>query len=92
MKNTRLPNATLVSDLDAELARRERGPARAFFERVGQRGVFVSVVTLEEPYERRGQEAPRELASRSPVLGRHMGDAMRCGLLQARSATSAAGE
>jgi predicted nucleic acid-binding protein len=86
MKSTLLLDTTFVSDLDAELTRREAGPARAFFERMRQCEVFVSVVTLEEFYEKRGQEAARELASRFSVLGLHVGDALRCGLLQTRSA------
>jgi predicted nucleic acid-binding protein len=86
MKSTLLLDTTFVSDLDAELTRREAGPARTFFERMRQYEVFVSVVTLEEFYEKRGHEAARELASRFSVLGLHVGDALRCGLLQTRSA------
>ena len=86
MKSTLLLDTAFVSDLDAELTRREVGPARAFFERMRQSDVFVSVVTLEEFFEKRGHEAARELASRFSVLGLHVGDAMRCGLLQTRSA------
>jgi predicted nucleic acid-binding protein len=37
-------------------------------------------------YEERGYEAARELASRFLVLDLHVGDALRCGLLQTRSA------
>jgi len=86
MKSTLLLDTTFVSDLDAELTLREAGPARAFFERMRKYEVFVSVVTLEEFYEKRGHEAARELASRFSVLGLHVGDALRCGLLQTRSA------
>jgi predicted nucleic acid-binding protein len=86
MKSTLLLDTTFVSDLDAELTRREGGPARAFFERMCQCEVFVSVVTPEEFYEKRGLEAARELAARFSVLGLHVGDALRCGLLQTRSA------
>jgi predicted nucleic acid-binding protein len=85
MKSTLLLDTTFVSDLDAELTRRETGPARAFFVRMRQSEVFVSVVTLEEFYEKRGHEAARELASRFSILGLHVGDALRCGLLQTRS-------
>jgi len=85
MKSTLLLDTTFVSDLDAELVRRETGPARAFFDRMRQSEVFVSVVTLEEFCEKRGHEAARELASRFSVLGLHMGDALRCGPLQTRS-------
>jgi predicted nucleic acid-binding protein len=86
MKSTLLLDTTFVSDLDAELTRREAGPAQTFFLRMRQCEVFVSVVTLEEFYEKRGHEAARELASRFSVLGLHVGDALRCGLLQTRSA------
>lgn len=86
MKNILLLDPTFVSDLDAELTRRETGPARTFFERVRQAEIFVSVITVEEFYEKRGREAARELASRFAVLGLHVGDALRCGLLQSRSA------
>jgi predicted nucleic acid-binding protein len=86
MKNTLLLDTTFVSDLDLELTRCEVGPARRFFGRMRQSGVFISVVTLEEFYEKRGYEAARELASRFAVLGLHVGDALRCGLLQTRSA------
>ena len=86
MASALLLDTTFVSDLDAELARRETGPARAFFSRMRQAEVFVSVVTLEEFYEKRGREAARELASRFSILGLHVGDALRCGLLQTRSA------
>jgi len=86
MKSTLLLDTTFVSDLDAELARRVTGPARNFFERMRKSEVFVSVVTLEEFYEKRGHEAARELAARFSVLGLHVGDAMRRGLLQTRSA------
>lgn len=48
--------------------------------------VFVSVITVEEFDEKRGPEAARELVSRFAVLGLHAGDALRCGLLQSRSA------
>ena len=48
--------------------------------------VFVSVVTVAEFYEKRGREAARELAARFAVVGLHVGDALRCGLLQSRSA------
>ena len=85
MKNILLLDTTFVSDLDAELARRETGPARAFFARMRQAEIVVSVVTVEEFYEKRGREAARELASRFAVLGLHVGDALRCGLLQSRS-------
>lgn len=85
MKSTLLLDTTFVSDLDAELTRREKGPARVFFDRMRQSEVFVSVVTLEEFYEKRGHEAARELASRFSILGLHVGDALRCGLLQTRS-------
>ena len=85
MKSTLLLDTTFVSDLDAELTRREKGPARVFFDRMWQSEVFVSVVTLEEFYEKRGHEAARELASRFSILGLHVGDALRCGLLQTRS-------
>jgi predicted nucleic acid-binding protein len=86
MKSTLLLDTTFVSDLDVELARREIGPARSFFGRMRRSEVFVSVVTLEEFYEKRGSEAARELASRFSILGLHVGDALRCGLLQTRSA------
>lgn len=86
MKRILLLDTSFVSDLDAELARRETGPARAFFARTRQAEVFVSVVTVAEFYENRGREAARELASRFAVLGLHVGDALRCGLLQSRSA------
>ena len=86
MKSILLLDTTFVSDLDGELVRREVGPARTFFGRMRQSEVYVSVVTLEEFYEKRGPEAARELASRFSVLGLHLGDAMRCGLLQTRSA------
>jgi predicted nucleic acid-binding protein len=86
MKNTLLLDTTFVSDLDAELARRETGPARKYFEGMRSAAVFVSVVTVAEFYEKRGREAARELASRFAVLGLHVGDALRCGQLQSRSA------
>ena len=86
MKSTLLLDTTFVSDLDSELTRRESGPARSFFGRMRSSEVFVSVVTLEEYYEKRGYEAARELASRFSVLGLHVGDALRCGQLQTRSA------
>jgi predicted nucleic acid-binding protein len=86
MKSTLLLDTTFVSDLDAELTRRESGPTLTFFNRMRQAEVFVSVVTLEEFYEKRGHEAARELASRFSILGIHVGDALRCGLLQTRSA------
>jgi len=86
MKNILLLDTTFVSDLDSELTRRENGPARTFLNRMRQAGVFVSVVTVEEFYEKRGREAARELASRFAVLGLHVGEALRCGLLQSRSA------
>ncbi|MFA5264901.1 MAG: type II toxin-antitoxin system VapC family toxin [Opitutaceae bacterium] len=86
MKNILLLDTTFVSDLDEELTRRETGPARTFFERMRQAEIFVSVITVEEFYEKRGCEAARELASRFAVLGLHIGDALRCGLLQSRSA------
>ena len=54
MKSTLLLDTTFVSDLDAELTRREAGPARTFFERMRKFEVFVSVVTLEEFYGKRG--------------------------------------
>ncbi len=85
MKSTLLLDTTFVSDLDTELTRRETGPARTFFERMRKSEVFVSVVTLEEFYEKRGHEAARELAARFSVLALHVGNAMRCGLLQTRS-------
>jgi predicted nucleic acid-binding protein len=47
--------------------------------------VFVSVVTVEEFYEKRGREAARDLAANYAVLGLHVVDALRCGLLQTRS-------
>ena len=86
MKSILLLDTTYVSDLDGELTRRETGPARAFLERLRHATVFVSVVTVEEFYEKRGREAARELAARFAVLGLHVGDALRCGLLQSRSA------
>src|ERR1700690_30883 len=86
MKSTLLLDTAFVSDLDADFSRRGVGPARAFFKRRRQSDVFVSVVPLEEFFEKRGHEAARELASRFSVLGLHVGDAMRCGLLQTRSA------
>lgn len=86
MKSPLLLDTTFVSDLDAEFVRRETGPARAFFARMRQAEIFVSVITVEEFYEKRGREAARELASRFAVLGLHVGDALRCGLLQSRSA------
>lgn len=86
MKNILLLDTSFVSDLDAELTRREIGPARTFFERMRQAEIFVSVITVEEFYEKRGREAARELASRFAVLGLHVGDALRCGLVQSRSA------
>jgi predicted nucleic acid-binding protein len=86
MKSILLLDTTFVSDLDGELVRRETGPARAFFARMRQAEVFVSVVTVAEFYETRGREAARELASRFAVLGLHVGDALRCGLLQSRAA------
>ena len=86
MKKILLLDTTFLSDLDAELTRREIGAARAFFERMRQAEIFVSVITVEEFYEKRGREAARELAARFAVLGLHVGDALRCGLLQSRSA------
>ena len=86
MRNILLLDTTFVSDLDGELTRRELGPARTFFARMRQAEIFVSVVTVEEFYEKRGREAARELAARFAVLGLHVGDALRCGLLQSRSA------
>jgi predicted nucleic acid-binding protein len=86
MKSILLLDTTFVSDLDSELTRRELGPARSFFARMRNSEVFVSVVTLEEFYEKRGHEAARELASRFSVLGLHIGDGLRCGQLQTRSA------
>jgi predicted nucleic acid-binding protein len=85
MKNILLLDTTYVSDLDGELTRREAGPARAFLERMRHATVFVSVITVEEFYEKRGREAARELSARFAVLGLHVGDALRCGLLQSRS-------
>lgn len=86
MQRALLLDTTFVSDLDTELVRRETGPARTFFARTRRASVFVSVITVEEFYEKRGREAARELAARFAVLGIHVGDALRCGLLQARSA------
>ena len=59
MKSTLLLDTTFVSDLDSELTRRELGPARSFFGRMRNSEVFVSVVTLEEFYEKRGHKAAR---------------------------------
>lgn len=86
MKRTLLLDYTFVSDLDAELVRRESGPALALFGRMRSAAIYVSVITVEEFYEKRGRDAARELASRFAVLGLHVGDALRCGLLQSRSA------
>lgn len=47
--------------------------------------VYVSIVTFEEFYEKRGHEVARELASRFSVMGLHVGDALQCRLLQTRS-------
>ncbi|MSU65343.1 MAG: PIN domain-containing protein [Opitutus sp.] len=81
-----LLDTTFVSDLDAELTRSESGPAQGFFERMRPAEIFISVVTVAEFYEKRGREAARELASRFAVLRLHIGDALRCGQLQARAA------
>ena len=87
MKNILLLDTTFLSDLDAELTRRETGPARKFFERMRHAQVLVSVVTVALCTRGGGAqtEAARELASRFAVLGLHVGDALRCGLLQSRS-------
>jgi predicted nucleic acid-binding protein len=81
-----LLDTTFVSDLDAELAQRQTGPARRLARQFLASQVFVSVVTVEEFYEKRGQVAARELVARFAVLGLHVADALRCGLLQTRSA------
>ena len=81
-----LLDTTFVSDLDAELAQRQTSPARRLARQFLASQVFVSVVTVEEFYEKRGQEAARELVARFAVLGLHVADALRCGLLQTRSA------
>ncbi len=77
---------TFVSDFDSELVRQQIGPARRFARQFLAARVFVSVVTVEEFYEKRGRDAARELAGRFSVLGIHVADALRCGQLQARSA------
>jgi predicted nucleic acid-binding protein len=77
---------TFVSDYDSELTRQQTGPARRFARQFLAARVFVSVVTVEEFYEKRGRDAARELAVRFSVLGIHVADALRCGQLQARSA------
>ncbi len=86
MQRRLLLDTTFVSDLDAELTSRQTGPARLFARQLVSAHVFVSVVTVAEFYEKRGREAARELASRFAVVGLHVGDALRCGLLQSRSA------
>lgn len=85
MKRTLLLDTTFLSDLDAELKTRRSGPALAFFSRMRTCAVFVSVVTVEEFYEKRGLAAARELAARFSVLGLHLSDALRCGLIQSRA-------
>ena len=62
------------------------GPARTFFGCMRRSDVYVSIVTFEEFYEKRGHEVARELASRFSVMGLHVGDALQCRLLQTRSA------
>jgi len=86
MKSLLLLDTIFISDLDVELISCEAGPARAFFDRMRQADVFVSVVTLEEFYEKRGHGAVRELASRFSILCIHLSDAIHCGLLQTRFA------
>jgi predicted nucleic acid-binding protein len=73
---------TFVSDYDNELVHRQTGPARLFARRFLAAHVFVSVVTIEEYFEKRGRDAARELAARFSVLGLHVADALRCGQLQ----------
>jgi hypothetical protein len=80
-----LLDTTFVSDLDSELEARISGPARRFAQTHGAALIFVSVVTIAEFYERCGREAARDLAGRFPVIGLHVGDALRCGLLQTRA-------
>ena len=80
-----LLDTTFVSDLDSELTNRHTGPARRFARQFPNARVFVSVITVEEFYEKRGREAARELAARFAVLGLHVADALRCGLLQTRA-------
>jgi predicted nucleic acid-binding protein len=74
---------TFVSDYDNELIQRQTGPARLFARRFLTSHVFVSVVTIEEFFEKRGRDAARELAARFSVLGIHVADSLRCGQLQA---------
>lgn len=80
-----LLDTTFVSDLDSELVHRHTGPARRFAQQFPNARVFVSVVTVEEFYEKRGRDAARELAAHFAVVGLHVADALRCGLLQARA-------
>jgi hypothetical protein len=81
-----LLDTTFVSDYDAELIAGEMGPARLLARLFAKTRVFVSVVTIEEFYEKRGREAARELAARFSVLGLHVGDALLCGQLQSHAA------
>jgi predicted nucleic acid-binding protein len=76
---------TFVSDYDAELTRQQTGPATRFARKFLTARVFVSVVTIEEVYEKRGRDAARELAARFSVLGLHIADALQCGRLQTDS-------
>jgi predicted nucleic acid-binding protein len=80
-----LLDTTFISDLDSELTNRHSGPARRFARQLRNARVFVSVVTVEEFYEKRDRESARELAAHFAVLGLHVADALRCGLLQTRS-------
>jgi predicted nucleic acid-binding protein len=81
-----LLDTTFTSDVDSELANRHSGPVRRCARQLPKARVFVSVVTVEEFYEKRGLEAARDLASHFAVLGLPVGDALRCGLLQTRAA------
>ena len=81
-----LLDKTFVSDLDEELRTRRAGPARRLAASMGSALVVISVITLEEFYEKRGEAAARDLASRFTVLGLHAADALCCGLLQTRLA------
>jgi len=85
MRKKLLLDNTFVSDYDSELRAKRVGPARRFAQSFASALVFVSVVTIEEIYEKRGREAARELAAHFSVLGLHVSDALQCGRLQSRS-------
>ncbi len=83
-----MPTKTISIDMQAfRILRRERKGPRDSYSQVIQRLYAAQPArTVEEFCEKRGREAARELAARFAVLGLHVGDALRCGLMQSRAA------